>query len=227
MPTPSHERERRDAADRLNRFWDAATAARRGVGDGVHPGGAGADAGSNRGSNPGSDRGSDRGPDVGSTAGFVLGEAVRRLHLRDDAPPPDPAFALRLWGDLVASAAAAGAAASVSSRSGSRTVAFLHPGARRSVLELVAAVLLLAVLGGGFGGVLFPGLPGFGSGSPTVAAHNPPVTATTTTTTTTTATSTTTEIPRPGAPCSASPTPAATFAPSGWGFATPEGDDCG
>lgn len=220
MPTPSHERERRDAADRLNRFWDAATEARRGLGGRVHPGGAGAPGSHDpdSGSDPESDPGSDPGSDVGSDAGFVLGEAVRRLHRRDDAPPPDPAFAVRLWGDLVASAAAEGAADPVLSRSGSRTVAFLHPGARRSVLELVAAVLLLVVLGGGLGGVLFPGLPGFGSRSPTVAAHNPPATA---------ATATTTEIPRPGAPCSASPTPAATFAPTGWGFATPEGDDCG
>lgn len=191
MPTPERpdlggaepDAAERDAAERLNRIWDALP---RGGEDGrdgnVHPGGRTA---------PWSD-----------DPVAALGEAVRLLHARDDAPAPVPTYAARLWRDLLSPAGTAPATEAAPVAAGPRSLAFLHPGARRSVLEVVAAALFLAVLGGSAGGGGF--LPGLRSDSPTVAARDAAATP-------------------PGRACPASPTPALAATPPA---ATPAVDGC-
>ena len=198
MATP--ERADRAAADRLDRFWDALLGFAADPTDPVHPGGPPSFDGDGRHSLAGSipalgpasvlDPGTDRNPGPELAPGLDiapgLAAAVRRLHARDDAPAPDPAFALRLRRDLMPPAAlpvdAASAAdadpasvpAPASLDRGGRVLPLLPPLARRPLLELVAAALLLAVLGGSFGGRAL--LPGLDPGSPTVAAHAAPAT---------------------------------------------------
>jgi len=198
------EREDR-AADRLDRFWDAFLGhppdGPNGTGA-VHPGGPPTPTEdrdppsvarlvrSAAGPGPGSDGA--LAPDLPGRNGVgpepfpdrvpALADAVRRLHARDDAPAPDPAFAARLRRDLFPPGVAATQAASASPADdattptpaplvpGGRVLPFLHPIARRPLAELVAAALLLAVLGGSLGGRGL--LPNLGGGSPpTVAAH--------------------------------------------------------
>lgn len=170
MPTaPDPRADDGAAADRLNRAWDAAVR-----GADVHPSG--------RDGDPGGD--------------FAV--AVARFHARDNAPPPDPAFAARLWAGLVAPPDGAAPAQEPPSRSAAvsaRTLCLLPAGGLRPWPRLVAAAILLALLGGGLGrGGLFPG---FVAASPTVAAA-----------------ATTTLLHASVAPTCASPTPAPSGAPT-------------
>jgi len=170
MPTaPDPRADDGAAADRLNRAWDAAVR-----GAVVHPGGR-------------------DGEDAGD-----LARAVARLHARDDAPPPDPVFAARLWAGLVAPPGGAASAQEPPPRSAAvsaRTLRLLPAGGLRPWPRLVAAAILLALLGGGLGrGGLFPG---FVAASPTVAAA-----------------ATTTLLHASVAPACASPTPAPTGGPA-------------
>ena len=210
MATPEHVD--RAAADRLDRFWDGLLGHLAAPPGSVHPGGppspdedgrrAPAGPVPSQGHAGDLDPVPDRnpGPDLvpGRDIAPGLAAAVRRLHARDDAPAPDPAFALRLRRDLISLAAlpvdAASAAhakpASVAAPAplgrGGQVLSLLPPLARRPLRELVAAALLLAVVGGSFGGRGL--LPGLVPGSPTVAAQAAPASP-----------------PRPS--CPASPTP--------------------
>lgn len=129
------------AADRLNAWWDAE------VRRAVHPGG---------------------GEGALETD---LAPVVTRLHARDDAPPPDPAFADRLWRELVAPAVAGARPDSDPARSApaAPSLGLVRPTAGRPLLELIAAAVLLALLGGGLH--RDGRFPGFAVGSPTVSAH--------------------------------------------------------
>lgn len=185
MPMPDDAS--REAADRLNRVWDAVVLARRDdASREVHPGGADAN---------GED---DPHP--------MLAAAVLRLHARDDAPAVDPAFAARLRRDLIVPAETDPAAVPARLAAGPRSFGLRQVGARRLALELVAAALLLGVLGGGLGGGNV--LPGLRSGSPTVAAHEA------------------TPGSRAGSDCRASPTPAVSPSAVTPITAAPDGDGC-
>lgn len=191
MPTPDHPD--RVAADQLNRFWDAEPGASPGGSPGtVHPGGV------------------DLGGDGASVE--TLAAAVRALQARDNAPAVDPGFAARLRRDLFA-ATPTGCGREAPNESepepiaaGPRSLGFLPVGPRRPWLEVVAAALLLAIVGGGLGGGNV--LPGIGSGSPTIAAHEAPAGT------------------PPGGVCAIAPPPAFSRAAGTPHAATPEAGVC-
>jgi hypothetical protein len=139
MMSPNGSGGDRITADALNRFWDELGSA--------HPGGPA--------------RPEER-------LDPNLTRSVRRLRQVDEAPRPEPAFAARLWADLMTTPAPA-APAPASSPAPSGLAGSLSRWPRHRVLvELtVAAALLLMVLGGG---TAF-NLPGaFDASAPTSAA---------------------------------------------------------
>jgi hypothetical protein len=149
MTTASEANGDATAADHLNHYWDAL------LRDGpVHPGGS---------------------PLPPNGLDPILAVAVQRVHALDDTPPPAPDFAAGLWTRLVATAGterAESLAPVVPTAGGAHQLRFLHPIAGRPLVELIAAAILLAVLGGSLGG---PGLfPRLTSASPTAAAAEAP-----------------------------------------------------
>ena len=136
-----------NAAERLNHYWDTFLRDRT-----VHPGG------------PPSSPGNGLEPD--------LAAAVSHLHARDDTPAPAPEFAARLWRRLVPPTAEPLPApvAPVTRRAGH--LPFLHPAAGRPLIELLAAALILALVGGSLGrSALFPHST---AASPTVSVQEAP-----------------------------------------------------
>ncbi len=139
-----------DAAERLNRYWDDLLRDRA-----VHPGGPAAPA---------------------AGLDLDLAAAVRRLHALDDAPAPDPVLAARLWPALVSPAADAPATGDPTPvTAGAHALRLVHPALGRPLVELIAAALLLAVLGGSLGGR--GGFPSLSGPVPTASAQETTATA--------------------------------------------------
>ncbi len=122
--SPNGGARERATADALDRFWDALTVA--------HPGGP----------SP-ADEPLDRG----------LTRSVRRLHVTEAAARPDPVFAARLRGELMAaSPEPAVAPPPIAAGVGGRLIVWPR---HRMLVELaVVAALLVVILGGGAGSSL-------------------------------------------------------------------------
>ena len=160
MMSPNPWHREPPIGDALDRYWDALTQPRAADGWDVDP-----------------------------ALDDALAGVVRRVQFGNDTPHAEPAFAARLWGELMAGAAGTMPAALPESGAGP----LVGLPRRRVLMELLmAAALLLAVIGGGSSlhlpGALDPaqatvaakaGGVGCVSAAPTVVVALPPVAAAT------------------------------------------------